>query len=87
MVRSSAASIASGGAVGGAHRLPVVEFQSVAQADAPSALVVGDVMAGRHLWMRPQITVDRVKHIEHVVSMQHGDAERGPDGIENHQVR
>ena len=72
-----------GDAVGPAYRLPVMEFEAVAQRETVVELVRRDLELADHLGLRPELGVDREQRVEHHVAVVAGDVGRRPDRIEH----
>ena len=76
-----------GDAIGAAHRLPIVEFEPVAQREAVEELVRRDAEIADHLRMRLELRVERKQRVEHHVAVVARDVRCRPDRIEHMQIR
>ena len=75
------------GAVAAADPLAVVKFEAVAQGETIEKLVRRDRVVGDHLRPRRELVVERKQGVEHHVAMVSRDVGRGPDRIEDAQIR
>ena len=76
-----------GDAIAPAHRLAVMEAQSVAQGEGPQPAVILERVAFDHLRLRLQLAVDAVKLVPDHRGVKAGDIGGCHDRIDDSQVR
>jgi hypothetical protein len=76
----------AGGAIARQYGLPIVEFQSVAQADAPALAAVLNGMSLGHLQLRTRRGVGPIQLVEHQPAMVPGDVGHAVMRVERYQI-
>src|SRR5207249_4146526 len=75
-----------GDAIGGADRLAVMPFETVAQCKAVSELVLADTPAFEHLRLRLKVLVERKQRVEDEIAKIARDIGGRPDRVDAPEI-